>query len=168
MRCFWRATRHSCTAPVNCALAYAHARTCCASSPLDQEVEIEAARWMPLPEYQATYFQKGVALYEKTLDRCVAWAEGRYSGWVGLGFPCRPGPALCPQSVNGGLAWGPCMGPCIGGLHGGLEHGGVAWGHLCVGHLIMGVLHGVKFAWGQVCMGSSLHGCLACGLSVSP
>lgn len=47
------------------------------------EVEIEAVRWMPLAEYRAQFFQSGVPLYEKLLDRCMAWAEGRYSGWKG-------------------------------------------------------------------------------------
>jgi hypothetical protein len=45
-----------------------------------QEVEIEAARWLPLEEYAGQHFQRGVALYERMLERCVAWAEGRYSG----------------------------------------------------------------------------------------
>ncbi len=37
-------------------------------------------RWLPLDEYRSQHFQLGVPLYEKMLDRCVAWAEGRYSG----------------------------------------------------------------------------------------
>jgi hypothetical protein len=43
-------------------------------------VEVEAARWMPLEEYASSHFQRGVPLYETMLARCVAWAEGRYSG----------------------------------------------------------------------------------------
>ncbi|GBF88517.1 nudix hydrolase [Raphidocelis subcapitata] len=46
-------------------------------------IEIEAVRWMPLEEYVGQHFQRGVPLYEEMLDRCVAWAEGRYSGWRG-------------------------------------------------------------------------------------
>jgi hypothetical protein len=37
---------------------------------------------MPLAEYAGQHFQRGVPLYETMLERCVAWAEGRYAGWV--------------------------------------------------------------------------------------
>jgi hypothetical protein len=35
---------------------------------------------MPLAEY-AKVAVRGAPLYETLLDRCVAWAEGRYKGW---------------------------------------------------------------------------------------
>lgn len=52
-----------------------------------QEREIAAVRWMPLQEYgQQPYFQKLPQAYHTLLERCVAWAEGRYHGLRGAAF----------------------------------------------------------------------------------
>eukprot|EP00877_Chromochloris_zofingiensis_P004212 jgi/Chrzof1/13792/Cz08g12180.t1 len=45
--------------------------------------EIEAVRWMPLQEYKQQFFMKDSPLYATMLDRCYAWAEGRYKGMKG-------------------------------------------------------------------------------------
>jgi hypothetical protein len=52
-----------------------------------QEREIAAVKWMPIQEYtQQAYFQKLPAAYHTMLERCVAWAEGRYRGLTGRVF----------------------------------------------------------------------------------
>uniref|UniRef100_A0A7S3VTM7 Nudix hydrolase domain-containing protein n=1 Tax=Dunaliella tertiolecta TaxID=3047 RepID=A0A7S3VTM7_DUNTE len=45
------------------------------------ESELEACKWMPLEEYADQPFQRGVALYDKIRERCIAYADGRYRGW---------------------------------------------------------------------------------------
>ncbi|PNW79813.1 hypothetical protein CHLRE_08g367800v5 [Chlamydomonas reinhardtii] len=42
--------------------------------------ELEDARWVPLHEYTDQQFFAGMPLYSKLLQRCAAWAAGRYSG----------------------------------------------------------------------------------------
>lgn len=44
-----------------------------------QASELADAKWMPLAEYVESGF-KGVALYDRLVERCVAWANGRTSG----------------------------------------------------------------------------------------
>ncbi len=40
-----------------------------------------AAKWAPLPEYTEQEFFQPMPLYRHLLQRCRAWAEGRYQGW---------------------------------------------------------------------------------------
>ncbi|GAX76310.1 hypothetical protein CEUSTIGMA_g3756.t1 [Chlamydomonas eustigma] len=49
-----------------------------------QESEIEAACWMPLDQYRQQSTFKGVLLYEKMVDRCIAFVEGRCKGLSAL------------------------------------------------------------------------------------
>ncbi|KAI8477424.1 MAG: NUDIX hydrolase domain-like protein [Monoraphidium minutum] len=76
-----------------------------------QEVEVEAARWMPLAEYAGRHFQLGVPLYETMLDRCVAWAEGRYSGWKIAGLEA----GMWGRTRVDTLAWGAAGDAAAGG-----------------------------------------------------
>ncbi|KAL6760913.1 NUDIX hydrolase domain-like protein [Haematococcus lacustris] len=46
-----------------------------------QEEELEAAQWMSLEDYAQQPFLKGVALYDKIRERCLAYAAGRYRGF---------------------------------------------------------------------------------------
>jgi hypothetical protein len=52
-----------------------------------QEREIAAVKWMPVQEYTSqAYFQKLPAAYHTMMERCTAWAEGRYRGMTGQVF----------------------------------------------------------------------------------
>jgi hypothetical protein len=52
-----------------------------------QEREIAAVKWMPVQEYTSqAYFQKLPAAYHTMMERCTAWAEGRYRGMAGRVF----------------------------------------------------------------------------------
>ncbi|KAG2431927.1 hypothetical protein HYH02_013146 [Chlamydomonas schloesseri] len=48
--------------------------------PVPCQSELEDARWVPLAEYTRQPFFAGMPLYSKLLQRCAAWAEGRYTG----------------------------------------------------------------------------------------
>ncbi|KAF6254177.1 NUDIX hydrolase domain-like protein [Scenedesmus sp. NREL 46B-D3] len=51
------------------------------------EREIAAVKWMPVQEYTSqAYFQKLPAAYHTMMERCVAWAQGRYRGMTGRVF----------------------------------------------------------------------------------
>jgi hypothetical protein len=59
----------------------------CWSLPCLQEREIAAVKWMPVQEYTSqAYFQKLPAAYHTMMERCTAWAEGRYKGMTGRVF----------------------------------------------------------------------------------
>ncbi|GLC40218.1 hypothetical protein PLESTB_000227300 [Pleodorina starrii] len=49
--------------------------------PVPQESELVDARWVPIHEYTEQEFFRGMPLYSKLLERCQAWAEGRYKGF---------------------------------------------------------------------------------------
>ncbi|GIL79367.1 hypothetical protein Vretifemale_8734 [Volvox reticuliferus] len=49
--------------------------------PIPQESELVDARWVPIREYTEQEFFSGMPLYSKMLERCLAWAEGRYKGF---------------------------------------------------------------------------------------
>ncbi|GIL58173.1 hypothetical protein Vafri_13027 [Volvox africanus] len=49
--------------------------------PVPQESELVDARWVPIREYTQQEFFNGMPLYSKMLERCLAWAEGRYKGF---------------------------------------------------------------------------------------
>ena len=46
-----------------------------------QESELVAAKWAPLAQYTEQEFFQPMPLYKHLLQRCRAWAEGRYRGW---------------------------------------------------------------------------------------
>ncbi|KAG2482882.1 hypothetical protein HYH03_018225 [Edaphochlamys debaryana] len=48
--------------------------------PVPCERELVAAAWLPLTGYTDQAFFAGMPLYQTLLERCQAWAEGRYSG----------------------------------------------------------------------------------------
>ncbi|KAG2445484.1 hypothetical protein HXX76_000100 [Chlamydomonas incerta] len=48
--------------------------------PVPCQSELEDARWVPLHEYTSQPFFASMPLYGKLLQRCAAWAEGRYTG----------------------------------------------------------------------------------------
>uniref|UniRef100_A0A383VIN7 Nudix hydrolase domain-containing protein n=1 Tax=Tetradesmus obliquus TaxID=3088 RepID=A0A383VIN7_TETOB len=51
------------------------------------EREIAAVQWMPVDQYtQQPYFQKLPAAYHTMMERCAAWAQGRYKGMAGRVF----------------------------------------------------------------------------------
>lgn len=45
-----------------------------------QEDELEAATWMPLPEFANNSFMRTRPLWNRILLLALAWAEGRYPG----------------------------------------------------------------------------------------
>lgn len=49
-----------------------------------QESELAAAKWMPLQEYADLQFLQQRPLHSAVLDRCVAYAQGRYAGLQGF------------------------------------------------------------------------------------
>eukprot|EP01026_Neomeris_dumetosa_P080024 TRINITY_DN88043_c0_g1_i7.p1 TRINITY_DN88043_c0_g1~~TRINITY_DN88043_c0_g1_i7.p1 ORF type:complete len:350 (+),score=39.62 TRINITY_DN88043_c0_g1_i7:4-1053(+) len=50
---------------------------------IPEEQEIVAAKWMPLNEYRQMDFLKDQPLHAKILEQCVAYAEGRFMGFMG-------------------------------------------------------------------------------------
>jgi hypothetical protein len=48
-----------------------------------QEDEIEAVSWVGLEEYAAAEFTSSRPLLAKIMERCIAWADGRYAGLAG-------------------------------------------------------------------------------------
>ncbi|PNH12312.1 Nudix hydrolase 2 [Tetrabaena socialis] len=47
---------------------------------LPQESELVDARWVPVEEYMEQEFFSSMPLYKLMLEKCQAWAEGRYQG----------------------------------------------------------------------------------------
>eukprot|EP00879_Flechtneria_rotunda_P020834 GHRR01021935.1.p1 GENE.GHRR01021935.1~~GHRR01021935.1.p1 ORF type:complete len:271 (+),score=64.44 GHRR01021935.1:1047-1859(+) len=66
------------------------------------EREIAAVQWMPIEDYtKQPLFQKLPSAYHMLFDRCIAWAQGRYTGMGGRVFE---GSATRPRADS--LFWG--------------------------------------------------------------
>jgi len=76
-----------------------------------QEDEIEAATWLPLQEYATSPFTQSRPLLKKIMERCVAYAKGRYSGLEGSklasGFTEREDLLLFGESSGEGVGEAP-------------------------------------------------------------
>lgn len=76
-----------------------------------QESEIEAAAWIPWDQFLREAPFKGVAMYDRIAEQCVAWAEGRYSGLAGARL--ESGWVRRRQDL---LLWGNAVGSSVGSM----------------------------------------------------